>query len=89
MSEETQFAGFAALLYEELANAAPVYLDGVIRRGQLSRAQCEQIIARRAYDLAYHTLSHTTQGMAADCESISQIAETVASIPDMTTWPED
>lgn len=90
---ETQFAGFAKLLYEDFLRQAesdtlqetlvPDYADKW-------RMKTEQIIARRAYDLVEHVIQSRLQGiellMRLDRE---WVAEQVQSIPDLTEWPED
>ena len=76
MNRDTQFAGFAKMLWQELYHEIDWQQD--------SGEGVEQIIARRAYDLVSHTLLNTGP-MMLDCYSHE---EQVAAIPDMTTWPE-
>ena len=77
---DTHFFGFAKLLVAKLEKdgfVTPVY--GV---------RPYTLIAQWAYDLVYHTLSNTTQAMAAECEHRPAIAEEIRHIPDLTEWPE-
>lgn len=48
-------------------------------------AEMEQIIARRAYDLAYHILTHET--MDVEAEEYRSVDEVLADdIPDLAEW---
>jgi hypothetical protein len=85
MSRDDQFAGFAELLYKEFANSGAVYRNGTVTRRELSKAEVERIIARRAYDLMHHAMTEL-----ADCALYGDTVEgNVASIPDMRQLPEE
>lgn len=82
---DTQFAGFAKLLYEQFVNAAPIYVDGHVRRGTMSREEVEQIIAQRAYDLVTNACvdisnAQIKQGVRLHFRAM------LRSISDMTEW---
>ena len=87
-ARDTQFAGFAKLVVEDLR------LHGGFPMRPVNRSEVrpliERIIARRAYDLAYHVMSETTVGMAAENEGgeLSR-QENIDAIPDLTHWPEE
>jgi hypothetical protein len=66
----TQFQGFAKALLNELTG--------------YEYSACEQIIARRAYDL----VRHTVLSLSARHFQCLQDREIVASVPDMTAWAE-
>lgn len=70
---DTQFAGFAELLSNEL------------RGWELSKPDVKQIIARRAYDLVRHTIECTSH---IDLDRLTSDEHTLR-IPDLTTWPEE
>lgn len=81
-SRDTQFAGFAKLLYEQFVNAAPTYIDGHVRRGTMSREEVEQIIAQRAYDFMKHmvkVIPHLIHNA-----NITNLDAAMQYIPDMT-----
>ncbi len=81
---DTQFAGFAKLLWDEL----PIEPED----DELSAAYdawsdaCEQIIARRAYDFAYHVVRKV---IAMECTAEFVIRSELHEVPDLTTWPEE
>lgn len=84
---ETQFVGFAKLLYEDFlrqaedeASTQDIYMPDYPDKW---RVIVEQIIAERAYDLVVHVLGcGIPQWMPLEEVSISQI-------PDLTQWPEN
>lgn len=80
MSRDTQFAGFAKTLWDELEQAIRQDFRGCIPEGKTRRAiyipLWQKLIARRAYDLACHIV-----------ENVS--AYNVSSIPDMTELPKE
>lgn len=78
-TRETQFAGFAKLLVDNLFNRGRVWVDDA------HRERWETTIAECAYDLVGHTLSSVAP---IDLDRLS-IEELVAKIPDLTMWPED
>lgn len=74
-TRDTQFAGFAELLWKELiATDAERYGD-----------QQRELIAQRAYDLVKHTTSYI-----GDCVAnvFASVDEVVGMIPDLVEWPE-
>lgn len=75
MSRDTQFAGFAARLLQELLDqGAYVAISEWATGGDSFKS--EQLIAQRAYDLVRHTVSETTG------------STDISHVPDMTAWPE-
>jgi hypothetical protein len=88
---DTQFAGFAKLLMQEMI-ALRGYIDigGYSDEDALSSASdYVEIITQYSYDLACHIVEHVSESMAAlrEVESMS-VQECVNEIPDMTEWPE-
>jgi hypothetical protein len=75
VSKDTQFAGFAELLLEELLNKR----DGMIDTSDWWKEQAKVTIARRVYDLACHVSTQTLLIAHGD----------MSKIPDMTTWTEE
>lgn len=71
---DTQFAGFATLLLEQLLN-----IDGVHVESSYGEAHelWKPIIAQRAYDLVAHAVNETI--------GISKIDH----VPDLTEWPKE
>jgi hypothetical protein len=79
---DTQFAGFAKLLAEELPE--PPIDDSVLGIVHAEwREQVELIIAQKTYDLVGHAFRETQvwHNDGIDCA--------VQSIPDMTEWPRE
>ncbi len=85
---DTQFAGFAKLLWREMLD-----LKGYIDEsdswiyGDNESPEYELLLAQRAYDLAVHVLEH------ADTEEfwggyVQSRPSAVRDIPDLTQWPE-
>lgn len=91
MSRDSQFQEFAKLLLKELIDSA---LDeyGLVIEGREQYADlnhdltvCEEIIARRAYDLVKHTIENT-----AHIDLDRELPENHALlIPDMTELPKE
>jgi hypothetical protein len=81
-SRDTQFAGFAKLLTDELIK----YLTS---REGLTLDEIEQewhkVIACRAYDFARHIMNITTEEMAC----VLFIDDAMKEIPDMIKWPRE
>ena len=71
-SRDTHFTGFAKLLADELRVT-----------GGYPISEVKQLIARRAYDLAYHTLFNAS---LRDLDSLTT-EECVINIPDLTELP--
>lgn len=84
---DTQFAGFAArLLQEMLDQGAYVAIADWATGGD--RARTGQLIARRAYDLVEHTLSivpHLLQ-VVGDAKDLDVV---MPYVPDLPTLPEE
>jgi hypothetical protein len=80
-ARDTQFAGFASLVVEDLR------LHGGFPMRPVNRSEVrpliERIIARRAYDLVKHTL------LATDCPDRFGIEGAMREIPDLTHWPDE
>jgi hypothetical protein len=89
---DTKFLGFAESHYLELSDLfAEMYACQITNdhSGEdQARHNIHDLLAQRAFDLVYHTLSHTTQAMAAECEHRPAIKECTDSIPDLDAWPE-
>lgn len=85
-SRDTQFAGFAKMLLNDIMRSNAVDIVDVQRFWRDEDiAEVEQIIARRAYDLAHHIIEHV-EISAIDMLSIDECVE---RIPDMDEWPEE
>lgn len=93
-ARDTQFAGFARALLDEIesvsADYSPPpgrYITGSPKWEEVVRG----IIARRAYDLVEHTLDACDQLESdAGLESHGFTSDyLLSSIPDLTTWPEE
>jgi hypothetical protein len=86
-ARDTQFAGFAKLLFEELKqysyDDAMSPHDDQSWEDQIKRHDdgAIQIMTQRAYDLVYH--AHQTPQSAASTE------EVVRMVPDITAWPKE
>jgi len=84
---DTQFAGFAKLLWEELLELrGRGYID--VANDMMDEewnAEYRQIIARRAYDLVGHALENIDPN---DLDRLSP-DERVLKMPDLTEWPEE
>lgn len=80
---DTQFAGFAEKLYQEIQEMACSYRTAPSPE-ELKQRECE-IIARRAFDLVLHTVWNVAP---IDLERLF-MHEVAAKVPDMATWPEE
>lgn len=99
MSRDTQFAGFAKLLWQEIVvhfaslEQKHHIEDGCIvcnRTYEELAAIIEPLIAERAYDLVEHTIKSQAQGVDLIWKNDHEwMAEQMQSIPDLTQWPED
>lgn len=98
-ARDTQFAGFAALLAGEIDEQFGAVLHWAEKRGTVDQAEIARelssrwvtLIARRAYDLANHTLASAldiTDGWSCPTDMMCE-DDFVQRIPDLTTWPED
>jgi hypothetical protein len=80
---DTQFAGFAKLLWDELEAAIRRDFNGGIPEGKTWRGKCipawQKIITRRFYDFAGHVMGIP--------QSASALEELVSFVPDLTEWP--
>lgn len=77
---DTQFAGFAKVLLREMHEPIADYW----------REDCEQIIARRAYDLACHVIRSQAQGMdLLAMHDPEWMKERVEMVPDMPELPKE
>jgi len=87
MNRDTQFQGFAKALVDELTKPEIVAIG---MRISSFRGEWERIIARRAYDLACHTIRSQAQGMDLLCLHDSEwMKERVELVPDMTELPKE
>lgn len=96
-NRDTKFQGFAKLLADELYDA----LDGIDPPGVdfpdghavLWSSTVEPIIARRAYDLALHTLlevgSLRVNYIYSGEELVEYCENKLTDVSDMTEWPEE
>src|SRR5579872_5636903 len=90
---DTHFANFAKLLWEEMLSQTQ-WLGIDVTAGHIplhhpedeEHQQYIQIIARRAYDLVCHALSHETPSSFEMFETPEPIIS--EDIPDMTSFPE-
>lgn len=83
---ETQFQGFAKLLFDELPWNDIDILDAANRWEERWKAH----IARRAYDLVEHVVKSQAQGVDLIWKNDREwIAERMQPIPDLDKWPED
>jgi hypothetical protein len=83
-NRDTQFAGFACRLLQELLDqGAYVAISEWATGGDSFKS--EQLIARRVYDLVAHALEHLS---ASDFETSENRADLVATIPDMPVLPD-
>lgn len=80
LPRDTQFIGFAQLLRAEVVKQL-ILLDVDISLEQ--QAIIDALIAKRAYDLVWHTLAHIDQSSL----PYQPLVSIIPAIPDMTTWP--
>jgi len=95
-----QFAGFAKALWDEIGKMHDVFCEesdtgpGSLAQ-DMDRAQdldrsIQKLIARRAYDLVEHAVSHVSESQAAQMEARFMSAdEVVNDIPDMDELPKE
>ena len=95
IARDTQFAGFAKLLWDELVEQRGyVDVDAYWDDG-IDPINYRQIIARRAYDLVKHTMIELSCQGALDFRDPDfdkyeyRAGEMVEIIPDMTEWPRE
>lgn len=82
----TQFAGFAKLVVDDLMNVELAFAGFTIDAPRKEyREEWEKIVAQRAYDLVCHTIWNI-KPINLDRELPD---DHVLLIPDMTIWPED
>lgn len=74
---DTQFLGFARLLFRELTGVDDTFEYPVP----------ERLIAQRAYDLAYHVLEHTLETVEHKEPLFQPVKYYMPDIPDLTSWP--
>lgn len=80
---DTQFAGFARLLYDELARNVLATSYTSWSDFEAFKQEQSQIIARRAYDLVNHVLSNEKL----QWYPIEEIS--MRDIPDLKEWPKE
>jgi len=81
-ARDTQFQGFAKALFEELHNSEAV--EWFEPRDDHWREEWQEIIARRAYDLAFHAIDNSRSNDMEDWQT-SQI---IPYVPDMQYFPD-
>lgn len=85
---DTKFAGFADLLFGEIARRYiamfSLRISGEEDKADMVAHEIRQLIAQRAYDLVAHTLHE----IGIDEDAPFNDATTPADIPDLTKWPE-
>ena len=82
---DTQFAGFAKSLFHELYETDGVYYEIT---NDFWKEEWQEIIARRAYDLACHVLEQVPL-LIQNVPNTLTVEEVVRYVPDMTKWPEE
>lgn len=88
-NRDTQFRGFAKALLNELGDQGFVF-EGADDADREQQLECiEQLIARRAYDLACHVIDNVSESQAA-CREVNFITseEVVSDIPDLIIVPD-
>jgi hypothetical protein len=91
MSEkrDTQFAGFADLLFDDLiASDAANEVGADLYWGPKYVKEVQTIFARRAFDLVKHVLGFVPQLLNAEIGPEVTVDEVAGVIPDLTNWPE-
>jgi hypothetical protein len=84
---DTQFTGFAKLLFDELYNNDDMFFDTADPHWH---EEWQKVIARRAYDLSQHTVGYCLDYLH-ECGvelSGTMNSRIQPSIPDMTRLPE-
>ena len=85
MSRDEQFQGFAKALLEEMVESGDVYIDAY---NEHWRASWEEILARRAYDLAESAAQHALLSLRSE-DSGFATQEIIETIPDMPELPKE
>jgi hypothetical protein len=90
---DTKFAGFAELQFNKLSELGLVALadarnfpdnpDRLIELQNDMNQLTKLILAQSAYDLVFHTLYETSQGM----DRVFGIPYKLEQVPDLTAWP--
>lgn len=83
---DTQFQGFAKLLYEEVINL-PDRASGHYFTTEEFQEQQYTTIARCAYGLVEHVLTLVPQ-LISTLPDAQTVDEVIRLIPDMTEWPD-
>ena len=88
---DAQFTGFAAMLFEELKPELTLLFVELGRKSETGIGSAENIVrqhlARRAYDLACHTVSYLDNDVGWRMGKGYTAARIVENdVPDMTTW---
>lgn len=88
---DTQFAGFAKLLLEDMmATNAMDIVDAERFLRACDREELLRLFARHAYVFACHTISSQSQGLDLLCNHDPEwIRERVELVPDMFEWPKE
>lgn len=87
-ARDTQFAGFASLLWKEIQHEYITYLQREFGTFAECDERVEQIIARHAYDLVQHSVeSCEEQEDEMDCRIRSE--RLLRNIPDLMKFPEE
>src|SRR5579863_7634182 len=84
---DTHFQHFAQLLWDELDEKGEFNIDMESKR---SHEIVTEIIARRAYDFAFHLLMRTTPATGSTIKQFAglSVPEILARIPVMADWPQ-
>ena len=85
-NRDTQFSGFAKLLIRDLDAVSTTTYASIDK----AKEAYELAVARRAYDLTCHVVTHLDEDVAwrkGKGYSISEIVED--DVPDLTEWPKE
>jgi len=93
-NRDEQFKGFSKLLLKELLGNALDEYGFIVEREHYPDLNhdlniCEDIIAKRAYDLANHIAMHACKLTLDGVAFYYGKNDAVHGIPDMTEWPEE
>lgn len=80
---DTQFEGFAELLFEELMNGTNMMRTIIWTRED--EKELKALFARRAYDLAFHAIDNSRANDMEDWET----KRIMPYVPDMTELPKE
>ncbi len=84
---ETQFAGFAKLLVDQMLALPGVVVESAY---EYAPAEWEKIIAQRAFLLAIHVVQFTSErNLKMMHAGMLSAAQCVDQIPDMVDWPKE